>query len=106
MISKMEDGTVFLRMGEGTLYSSVVKSNGQPIGICFSNSKEKLQDAVVFQITSMEGLAGFTRPLINLFEEWNTDNNEDVANEIDEFRDFLKPFFPTLNATKTVERGT
>lgn len=95
MISKMEDGTVFLKMGDGTLFTSVVTTtDGDPVGISFSNSPNKLEDGVVFQITSMEGLAGFMRPLVNLMDKWNTENDEIVTEEIKELRDTLEPFFP------------
>lgn len=95
MISKLEDGTVFLKMGDGTLFSSVVLTKeGDPIGICFSNSADKLEDGVIFQITSMAGLAGFMRPLVNLFDRWNTENNEMASKEIKELRDTIEPFLP------------
>lgn len=95
MITKMADGTTLLKMGKGTLYSSVVRTEDNiPLGIAFSNNQEKLEEGVIFHINSIEGLSGFMKPIINLMEAWNTEGNEQVQKAIESLRKDMEPFFP------------
>ena len=95
MITRLEDGTVLLKMGEGTLYSSVVRNDEKVYGLCFPNSPEKLEDGVVFAINSSKGIAGYIRPLVNMFEEYaklseeSNEKKEQFNREIQAFKEFV-----------------
>lgn len=86
MISKITTGGFTLcQMGEGTLFGGVVKNEKeQPVGISFSNDPQSLQGSVVFQINSIEGIAGYMLPLIALMEEWRKVGYVKPTDEIEE----------------------
>lgn len=101
MISKMDNGNILLEMGKGTLFSSVVKTDeNQVVGICFSNSSKELKDGVIFKINSIEGIVGYIRPLVSLFEVMaktstgTKEEREKLEQELASFKEFIEPYLP------------
>ena len=106
MISKLNGEITLCQMGEGTLFAGVVKNaKEQPVGITFSNDQQSLKDSIVFQINSIEGVAGYLLPLVALIEEWEKQGFVETANEnkhaefsdaIRSLRELLEPFQPKV----------
>ena len=99
MITKMDEKTMLIKLGDGTLYSGVAYAQEKPVGIVFTNNQDNLDEAVIFQITSIEGVAGYLLPLLNLFDKWNGGDDKRLTEEINAILDLLEPFKPIENKT-------
>lgn len=98
MITKLENGVTVIEMGQGTLYPSITNITDNTIGICFSNSKESLNDSVIITINSMQGMSEYVSPLITLLEEFerlsNDTDKEAFKRDLANLKTSLEPFLP------------
>ena len=106
MITKIDKDITMCVMGEGTLYSGVIKDNeDNPRGIAFTKKPNELDGGVVFQIENMKGFTGFITPILTLMEEWQNANMlTGTDKEQQEFKELIasikeasKPFKPSAS---------
>lgn len=93
MIRKLENGSTLIELGKGTVHVGNIKVKGEekPFGIAFSNDKNlnKLENLIIFQITSNEAIASYIMALVYLIEELN-DHEDTQIKEVSEAIESLK----------------
>lgn len=102
MIKKMNSGGLIAELGNGTLFTGVVSSEGIPVGVCFTNNEDKALDenSIVLQITSDKAVVSYIdlmmRYLSELMKTLDNDSDEviHIIEQIEEFRDSVKHLMP------------
>jgi hypothetical protein len=100
MIKKLDDGATLITLGEGTLYSGVVKAKDDktPFGIGFSNIKGEnvpnTENVVIIQITSKAAVASYLMALVRLLETWESENDSEMSGMLADLAEVLEPLMP------------
>lgn len=99
----MNNGSLNVELGKGTLYTAVASQDGYPVGLAFTNNKDGTLDnmSIVIQITTEEALASYldlTMRYLKLLMETSENGVEDIPillGEIQDFQNSIKYMLPS-----------
>lgn len=103
VISKLDNGSTLIVLGEGTVYTTNVYTGEEniPVGIAFLNDKEAKEltpESIVIQITNKEAVTSYVMSLLRLLETWDKEKASNIA----VMMEALAPYMPTERVLKEV----
>lgn len=103
MISRLDNGSVLAVLGEGTLYTSVVTSEGKPVGVSFTSKSNGTfgENDIILQLTTIQAVTSYVDTIFRFISLVAEDNGEGaVVDELEKVRKSIQKYMPKEKASE------